>query len=91
MAEKAQHIGRAFDDVGAGPINALHPRVAQILIVLRRDDAARDHLDVAAPGLLQFADQFGDQGLVPGGEARRADDIDAAFEREHDSLAGCLE
>src|SRR3546814_19859681 len=39
--------------------------------------------DVAAPGFLQSLDEFGDQRLMPGGEARRADRVDPAVERKH--------
>ena len=88
MAEQAEHIGGAFDDVAAGAVDALHSGFAQVFIILRRDDAAGDDLDVASAGFAQPGDEFGDQGLVAGRQAGGTDYVDAGVERDHDGSSG---
>ncbi len=58
MAEEAQHIGCAFHDVGARPINALNARVTEIVVILRRNDAARDDLDVVSALFAQLLARY---------------------------------
>ena len=64
MPQQAQHVRRAFDDVRSWTVNALHPGIAEIVVILRGDDAACDDLDVATAFLFEQADEFGDQRLV---------------------------
>ena len=73
------------------PVNPLHPGVAEVIIVLRGDDAAGDHFDVTAARIAQAPDQFGDQRFVARREAARADDVCAAFQRQHHGFLGRLE
>ena len=80
MPQQCQHIRRALDHVRSRPVNALHPGIAEVIVILRWDDATCDDLDVAAAFLFEQADQFGDQRLVARSQARRADHIHAAFE-----------
>jgi len=69
MPQQPQHVRRAFDHIAPRPVNALHPGVAEVVVILRGDDAASDDLDVAATLFLQLADEFGDQRLVARCEA----------------------
>ena len=56
MAEEAEHPPCGVHEVGAGAEDLRDPRRAQLGIVLRRDDAARDHPDVGPPGIPQVLD-----------------------------------
>ena len=92
MAEQAQHIRRAFDHVAARAVDALHPGIAQEVIVLRRDHAAGDDLDVGAAGCLAGGDQFGDQRLVTGRERAEAPTASTSLvERQRAGFLGRLE
>ena len=91
MTEQCQHVGSTFNDIAARAIYALHPCIAEEIIILRRDDAAGDHLDITPPVFTQSVDQFGDEGFVPCGEARCAYDVDILTKRQHDGFFGRLE
>ena len=76
VAQQAQHVGGAFDHVGARAVDALHPGALEEVVVLRRDHAAGDDLDIGAAGVAQVPDQFGDQRLVAGRKRAGADRVD---------------
>ena len=65
MPQQPQHVRRAFDDVAARPVNALHAGVAEEIIILRGDDAAGDDFDVAAACFAQALISSGISVLWP--------------------------
>ena len=91
MPEQPQHLVRCIRQIGPRPEDRLHPRRAQHGIVLRRDDPARDDLDVGAAHVFQRVDQLGDQRLVPRREGRGADHVDRLGHRQLGCLARGLE
>ena len=84
-------LGRGLRDVGAGAEDRGDARLAQLVVVLRRDHAADDHEDVVAALLAQLRDELGDERLVPGGLARHADDVHVVLDRVARRLFGRLE
>ncbi len=71
MPQQAQQFGRCLHDVGAGAEDRHGAHRAQEIIILRWDDAAGDHLDIAAARRFQLVDQGGHERLVAGGQAGR--------------------
>src|SRR3982751_6017599 len=67
VAEQAQHFIGGVRKIGAGAEDRLHARGAERGIILRRDDPARDDLDVGAAHILQGLDHLRDERAVPCG------------------------
>ncbi len=59
LPDQGQDVGGGFGDIGAGAEDRFDTFVVQELVVLRGDDAAADHEDVARPFGMQRLDQFG--------------------------------
>ena len=78
-------------DVGAGTEDRGDAGVAQLLVVLRGDHAARHDHDVVAALLAQLGDELGDERLVPGRLARHADHVHVVLDGVARRLLGRLE
>src|SRR3954454_20356142 len=84
LPDQPQYLRRGGRNVRARPEDRADAGFFQEIVVLRRDHAAADDEDVAGALLAQRVDQGRDQGLVAGGLAGDADDVDVVF----DCLAG---
>ena len=91
MRSSSRISAAAFGMFVPGPKTARDARLAQEVVVLRRDHAAADDEDVVATLLAQLRDQLGHERLVPGGLARHADDVHVVLDRVARRLLGRLE
>ena len=74
-----------------GPKIAATPRSRRYVVVLRRNDAADHHRDVARPVLVELFDQLRHQGLVARRLARDADHVHVVLDGHARRLGGHLE
>src|SRR5208283_14585 len=91
LLDQGEDFGGGFGDVGAGAVDRADTGFFQEIIVLGRDDAADDNEDVGCPLALQRFDQGRDEGLMAGGLARYADDVDVVLDSLPGGLFGGLE
>src|SRR5580693_8714724 len=71
---------------GAGKEDGVDAGLLQALLVLLRDDAAREHQDVFAAVLAQQARHLGQQAVVRPGEDREPDRVDVLLDGRHRDL-----
>ncbi len=74
---------RAEDVLGAG--------LEEEGIVLGRDDSTDDDGDAFSAGLLEFLDEFGDEGLMSGCEGTDTDDVHVIVDGHAGGFGGGLE
>ena len=79
--DQAEDFAGGFGDVGAGAVNGGDALGLEEIVVLLRDDAAADHQDIVGALVAKGFDQLGHEGLVAGGLAADADDMDIVLDR----------
>src|SRR4029434_1153472 len=86
VGKHVEDLRRRLGDDGAGTEDGSNAVRIELVVVLRRDDAAGNDQDVAAPALRQRLLEGRDEGQVPGGERAGADDVYVVV----DGLLRCL-
>src|SRR6516165_550327 len=74
--QDGQNFLRTLRNIGSRSKYGRRPRLVQIFVILLRNDASDDHLDVAAALFLESDHYLRDQRLVTGSQCRYADNVD---------------
>ncbi len=77
-------------DIGAGAVYGRYAGILKCLVVLWRNYAATHDHDIACALAFQRLDELGNQGFVPGGLGRDADDMHVVLHRLLGGFLGSL-